>query len=394
MNEMFFGPRQATLRRVTQQRLLSEFAQWGYDEISTSLLQQLDPAQLTDRQWERACKWFGHAGRIHALRTDMTLSILQALIKQPADNFPERVCYVGSVVRQASAADSAPSEILQAGVELMGYGGVWADAEVLALAARSLESLGVSGLRIGIGQASFQRGLFSELQLPASAATVLQQALAARDLVSYRDIASSFDGSTRQALGTLPDLLGGPEVLQHASKLAQGLEVTNALQNLQDVYKLLSSYHLEHLVYFDLGMVRDFSYYSGSIFEAFLPGLGRPVLTGGRYDELLEVIGVNTPATGFAINLDLVVSSLGSPEQRNIASYSLLASSSHELQCFKLADTLRQKGLLAAVDYRPISIENKALSAQSRGFIPVLVDEAGCWQLSKEGEKLCKLVID
>lgn len=376
--------------RFIQQQLLREFGLWGYEEVSAPLLQQLEPKQLTSKQWELACKWFGPAGRLYALRMDMTSSILQTLALQQGSCSPSRLCYAGSVVRQAATVGEPVTEFAQAGVELIGYSGVWSEAEVLVLAACSLRSLGISDLRIGIGQAGFQRGLFAELGLDAAIAGRLQRALAARDLVKYRQLVAAFSDHVRPTLSALPEMIGDIDVLQRASALVQGTETIGSLQNLRDIHRLLASHQLEHLIYFDLGMVRDFSYYSGSVFEAFLPGLGRPVLTGGRYDSLLEAVGLRGSATGFAINLDLVQSFSEAAKSRSGEGFRLLALPGQELECFRLAEALRRKGLPASVDYRPETLRERALDAELSGQTPLLVESGDCWRLSKEGEKLCQ----
>jgi len=64
-----------------------------------------------------------------------------------------------------------------------------------------------------------------------------------------------------------------------------------------------------HLVA-DLGEVRGFAYYTGTIFHAYAAGTGDAVGSGGRYDELLARFGFPLPAAGFALDLDRVTEAL------------------------------------------------------------------------------------
>jgi ATP phosphoribosyltransferase regulatory subunit len=59
-------------------------------------------------------------------------------------------------------------------------------------------------------------------------------------------------------------------------------------------------------VVIDLGVLRDWPYYSGVVFEAYAPGVGEPIAMGGRYDGLAGRFGRPRPAVGFAITLDLL----------------------------------------------------------------------------------------
>ena len=63
-------------------------------------------------------------------------------------------------------------------------------------------------------------------------------------------------------------------------------------------------------VTFDLGVIRDFSYYTGMVFEAYTPGLGFPLCGGGRYDHMLTDFGRALPATGFAVGIERILLAL------------------------------------------------------------------------------------
>ncbi len=60
----------------------------------------------------------------------------------------------------------------------------------------------------------------------------------------------------------------------------------------------------------DFGVMRDFDYYTGLVFEAYAPGLGVPLGGGGRYDEALGRLGASRPAAGFAIGLERLMIAL------------------------------------------------------------------------------------
>jgi ATP phosphoribosyltransferase regulatory subunit len=64
-----------------------------------------------------------------------------------------------------------------------------------------------------------------------------------------------------------------------------------------------------HLVA-DLGEVRGFAYYTGTIFHAYAAGTGDAVVSGGRYDELLGRFGRDLPGAGFAVDLDRAAEAL------------------------------------------------------------------------------------
>ena len=67
---------------------------------------------------------------------------------------------------------------------------------------------------------------------------------------------------------------------------------------------MLGGYGLGQSLRLDFSIVNDRNYYSGIIFQGYLPGLASAVLAGGRYDNLLKKMGRTGGAIGFAVYLD------------------------------------------------------------------------------------------
>jgi ATP phosphoribosyltransferase regulatory subunit len=69
---------------------------------------------------------------------------------------------------------------------------------------------------------------------------------------------------------------------------------------------LVAAHGAGDAVMLDLGVLRDWPYYSGIVLEAYAPGVGAPVAVGGRYDGLGARFGRPRPAVGVAVMLDLL----------------------------------------------------------------------------------------
>ena len=48
------------------------------------------------------------------------------------------------------------------------------------------------------------------------------------------------------------------------------------------------------------------NYYSGLIFQGFIDGIPTGILSGGRYDNLMQRFGKKSGAIGFAVYIDLL----------------------------------------------------------------------------------------
>ncbi|MFK5921140.1 MAG: histidine--tRNA ligase [Verrucomicrobiota bacterium] len=82
-------------------------------------------------------------------------------------------------------------------------------------------------------------------------------------------------------------------------------------ESLQQILAELDARGMRDFVRIDLSIVRGLAYYSGPVFEVFDIGKGmRAIAGGGRYDQLVKLIGgVDLPAAGFAMG-DVVVTDL------------------------------------------------------------------------------------
>jgi ATP phosphoribosyltransferase regulatory subunit len=63
-------------------------------------------------------------------------------------------------------------------------------------------------------------------------------------------------------------------------------------------------YGFERHIIIDLGIIRNFDYYSGIVFEGYTEYMGSPICGGGRYDYLCQKFGRDIPSTGVAIGIE------------------------------------------------------------------------------------------
>lgn len=110
----------------------------------------------------------------------------------------------------------------------------------------------------------------------------------------------------------LPDLFGGIETITCAKEKTSHAGAAEALERLEKIYHILETYGLSGHVTFDLGMLSHYEYYTGVIFKAYTYGTGDAIVTGGRYDSLVEQFGKKTPAIGLVFVLDQLMEALDS----------------------------------------------------------------------------------
>src|SRR4051812_12679477 len=221
--------------RALSERLLRTFERAGYGEVWTPALEYEEVLRTGD---ERAAgagyRLFDETGQVLALRSDMTIPIARLVATRYRDAEPPfRLCYFGHAYRAADRGAGQPREFLQGGVELVGVPGAAGDAEVLATCISALDEAGLRRHRVGVGDGMLYRRLLESLDVPQEQHLPLLERLSDRNLVGLDTLVRELELSDadRDLLVSLPELRGGPEVLEQATGSVGG-----ALDELRELH--------------------------------------------------------------------------------------------------------------------------------------------------------------
>ncbi|WP_141505270.1 ATP phosphoribosyltransferase regulatory subunit [Paenibacillus luteus] len=305
----------AKLRHIERQ-VLACMQGWGYEQIITPTMEYYDTVGVaSSTSDQKLFKLLNNRGTTLVLRSDMTAPIarvVSSLLKQA--EFPQRLSYHANVYRAIEEEAGREAEFFQTGVELVGDSSAEADAEVVALAIASLKAAGVERFKIAIGHVGFLNGLMEE-SLPGrpEAQEQLKSCLLGRDFVGYRKQLRELDieESVQAELEGILRLRGGQEICDQALQLNVDANARASISHLCEIWDVLKAYGVCEHVLIDLTMIGDFSYYTGMTFEGYAADLGFPVVSGGRYDNLLAQFGRPAPATGFALKTTRILELLG-----------------------------------------------------------------------------------
>ena len=300
---------EARRRRRIEETVLSVFEGWDYEEIIPPLFDYAD-VFTGQALSSKTYSFVGRDGSVLALRPDFTSLLAKVAAGRLHDRpAPIRLYYSGEVVRYEPPKAGRQSELFQMGLEHLGGEPRAADAEVLTIAAESLERLGVEGFVLTLGHVGVFTGLLDGSGIEDAALEELRERVEAKDARGVRALLEGADLSpeAKDALERLATLAGGPEVLDEAAAAVGGsAAAAQAVDELRGVSEALTAAGRGPRVAFDLGEVRGLDYYTGLVFRVFAPGLGFEVGGGGRYDALLARFGRPLPAVGFMLGLDRV----------------------------------------------------------------------------------------
>ncbi len=232
------------------------------------------------------------------------------------------MCYCQNVFRSKKDRYLDLKEITQAGCESIGDGSSAADAEMIATAIEALIAAGLNEFTVELGQVKYFKGLMNETSLPFAEKDALRHLVDKKDFLGLEKkvAALGIGGDLKSALTELPALYGGIEILTRLKDYRFGGKAREAIDNLSDVVERLQKADYGRYLAIDLGMVSALSYYTGIIFQGFVSGFGTPMLSGGRYDHLVEKFGPATPATGFSVNINFLLDILAGNGEEGMSS--------------------------------------------------------------------------
>ena len=380
-------PDEAARKRAVEERLFDVFRRWGYREVVTSAYEYFDVlAHGTDHDLqERMFKMVDReSGRLLTLRADVTPQIARIVATRMREEpKPLRLHYVTSVFRYDEPHVGRYREFYQAGVELIGLPNPEGDAEMIAMTVEGLRALGLGRFQIDVGQADFFRGILEDLAVEPAVARELRDALGRKDLSALERLVADLaaPAAATELLLALPALYGRGDVLERAERLVKSARSEAALGNLAEVYRLLRAYGLADSVLLDLGGVRGFDYYSGVHFEAYVTGLGAPLVGGGRYDQMLAHFGYDCPATGFAFDIGralLALASQGAEPALSGPDFFVIDFTADKTRALAISRRLRDAGAAVARDIisRPLA-ESLGYARGQRAVCALVIGEDG-----------------
>lgn len=300
--------------RQTERAVREALEGCGYSEVITPAVEYFDVfAQANpELDQENMLKIIDRSGRICVARPDNTTPIARIAATRLDDAaLPVRLYYSQKVFRSVAGGHGHKGEFLQVGAELIGADGLEADKDILSAAFSALTSTGADNFRIELGHAEIYKALIAELGVDAQTAESIRRLIENKSFAALGDALAPYgDRPAAKALGAMPQLFGGMEVLDQVEALTGNVRVLGAVSYLRRLYKALDEAGYGSRIMIDLGLVHEMDYYTGVMFRGYIGGAGAAILSGGRYNALCAKFGKDLPAGGFGIDVESVAESL------------------------------------------------------------------------------------
>lgn len=276
--------------------LRSLYQRYGYAPYRMSRFEEYD-LYVRNKDFlvsDQIITFSGDRGRLMALKPDVTLSIVKNAPEEPG--VVQKVYYNENVYRDYR-------EIMQAGLECVGDLGDYEIAEVVLLAAKSLELLGRPYV-LDLSHMGLIAAVLDSCGLDGKEQARAMECLRRKNTHELQMLCGT-EGS-RKKLEALVSCHGGREALETIrTELTTDAEL-QAYGELRSVWSILEASGCGASVRLDFSVGNNMRYYSGVVFRGYLEGIPASVLSGGQYDKLPRKMGRKARAIGFALYLDLL----------------------------------------------------------------------------------------
>ncbi len=280
--------------------LRSLYGKYGYQQYKMSKFEEYDLyGKHKDFLVSDSVITFTEGGKLMALKPDVTLSIIK---NSKADTL-QKLCYNENVYRIAKGSHSF-KEIMQVGLECFGNIDAYLIGEVLLLAEKSLRECSEDFV-LEISHLGILSSFLDKVTDSAEIRRDIVKCVSEKNLHGITSICMSngIAEEKAQILKELVSLYGKPDDVVKGLKKLDISEIGGYISELESA---LAVFGKCENIRIDFSAVADTNYYNGIIFKGFIAGIPDSVLSGGQYDKLMQEMGKDAKAIGFAVYLDML----------------------------------------------------------------------------------------
>lgn len=341
-------PSDSTQWQNLEAKALEIFSNAGYKEIRTPIFESTelfargvgDTTDIVNKEMYT----FEKSERSITLRPENTAGVVRAYIEHGMHRLsaPVKLWYKGPMFRYERPQAGRQRQFHQVGAEMFGIKEATADAESILLAVKYLKSLGLDDLDVEINSLGCPlcREEFTKR---------LKQVLKPQLENMCPDCQTRYE---KNPLRLLDCKVEDCQKILSAKEVQDVIKSDYICQDCSEHFSELKSYLDRMQVKYSVNklLVRGLDYYNRTVFEIKSNNLGsqNAVCGGGRYDSLVKNLGgEDTPAVGWAMGMERLISLLPQRENAKLQAYVVSNSATDAIE---LTEELRAKGISADFD--------------------------------------------
>ena len=365
----------------------------GFEEYDAPIFEYLDlfTAKSGTEIAEQLFSLTDRGGRSLAIRPEMTPALAR-MVNEKINSLPRPIKWFSlpRVCRAENPQKGRLREFFQWNIDIIGEDGVIADAECIYVLVDLLRELGLSpqDVQVRIGSRALTVEFLVGIGVAAPAVDSVLPVLDKRPKVSeeeFRRLAAAA-GLSDEQVAKIAQFQDCPDVAALKAAMAGQEAAAKPIADLEQLLATLKVMGAAEFCKLDMRIVRGLAYYTGIVYEVFDAGESlRALAGGGRYDNLLQVLGgPKVGATGFGMG-DVVLGILLQEKGKLPAGLGsgqldfFVIEDAPELfeQAISLVGAIRAKGRSADFSYKRQAVGKQMQTANRRGAKSAIIVKAG-----------------
>lgn len=349
---------------------------FNYKEIRTPIFEETrlfkrSIGEATDIVSKEMYTFIDRSETSITLKPEMTASVVRALLEHSLDKQQQlnKLYYIAPMFRQERPQAGRFRQFHQFGAEVLGSTSPLLDTEIIIIAYRIFQNLGLKNFSLKI----------NSLGIPASRDKYKNLL---RDYLSDKIETLSDDSKQRLDTNILRLFDSKDErdkaIMEQAPLLLDHLD-EESKEHFENVKEILDGADIPYEV--DPKLVRGLDYYTHTTFEIVSGSVGAQsaLCGGGRYDLLVKEIGErDVPGVGFAAGIERILLACENegvlPKIENKIDYYVVRLNKElSKEVFEIASNLRSKNQTVEMDYSLRSVKAQMREANRLGAVKVLM---------------------
>ena len=283
--------------------LINIYERFGFKKIKLSKFEDYNLYNNNKDflQTEHILTFMNLNGNLKSLRPDVTLSIVKKVLK---DNEKEtqKIYYIEDIYKIVS---NEYEEIPQVGVEIIGKLNNYSNLEIISMAIESLKSINKNYI-LEISNIDFISAIFDEINLEENLKIEMLNNIYLKNKHDLEKLLNkNVDGKYKKYILSFIELSGNyKDILKKLKSLIINKKMQKSYEELKSLSAVFEMHNNFDKILLDFSIESQLGYYNGIIFKGYIKESNDIILSGGRYDKLLNKFNSNKNAIGFAIYMD------------------------------------------------------------------------------------------
>ncbi len=305
-----FLPADMARREFVMNKIKDTFISFGYDSVQTPAIEYAETilGKYGDEASQLVYRFKDNGGRDIALRYDQTVPFARLV----ASNYktlpmPFKRYQIGPVWRGDRPGKGRYREFYQCDVDIIGTKNLVAEAEIAAVIVKTFTALGFKDFVIKFNSRHLINSILENLNISTESQAGIIRILDKLEKIGRENVIEELVTLIDKSLANkLLNIISIDGTTKEKIELLEKYEVTE----IKEFIEITRMFNIkEENLFFDPSLARGLDYYTGIIFEVFIPNLPiGAVCAGGRYDDLCSLFcGEQFSGVGVAFGFDRIM---------------------------------------------------------------------------------------